>query len=843
MEQEKWILIVDDVKFNRAILAEQFSKDYRILEAENGQVAMEQILQHQDHLTAIMLDLLMPVKDGFFVLEQMKALGLLQSIPVLVTSAGDELQYELRAIEMGAVDYLVRPMDPRITKLRLQSAISRIENERLRVQNEQLQKEFDDKQRFQTVLTQTNTTILEFDPTFSEVVCDNSLQLCIPGSYDGKNFLQELARNGVADPNTLQTIDHFFTEAKSSYQTSATLCVQLSNPEHVLRWFRLTLLKVLNETGSLKKFFLTINDVNEEIVYQQELVYLAEHDQLTGICNRLAFCQHTARMLAQNPEVPYLLVRCDVEKFKAVNEIYGHERGNQLLRHIADSITRFLDGSGTCGRLRDDVFVLCYPYTEERVAHMLAWCRRELAKEDLNFNLSMSFGLYVIADINEPVETMIDRAGIAQYTVKGHYENTHAYYNEEIRRQMDEERFYEQEMNHALETEQFAVYFQPKCRIHDGSVQGAEALVRWIHPECGMISPGKFIPVFEKNGFITKLDHYVWEHTCRYLRSWLDCGLPVVPVSVNVSRVNIYKTGLLATLTALVQQYRIPTTLLELEITESAYTNNPYALCQLVDELRDAGFRVHMDDFGSGYSSLNMLKDIHVDVLKLDLRFLHGEDKDGRGGSIIYSIVRMAKWLDLSVIAEGVETAQQADFLYSIGCDNAQGYLYYKPLPANAFGQVLAGSHGSRKAVGIASFNDDLLNDPFTFRQLFGANASVSYLLNVVIGAIGIFQVSSRKAEALRVNRQYVRMFGNVDTLFGPNDGKDFIDHEDLERIFERLDHAKNTSEVVSTVYRRQLPDGQTMRVYAKARFLYSDPEGSLYYIAFANADAPHDAD
>ena len=245
------------------------------------------------------------------------------------------------------------------------------------------------------------------------------------------------------------------------------------------------------------------------------------------------------------------------------------------------------------------------------------------------------------------------------------------------------------DMEFALQEGQFCIYMQPVYNLRTNRIVSAEALVRWNHPTNGTISPGKFIPVFERNGFIVRLDRFVWEEACRFLRAKKDRGDKVIPVSVNVSRLNFYNLDLIEYLMQLVKKYELETWMLKLEVTESAYTDNPHQLMMVVRELRLHGFPVLMDDFGSGYSSLNMLKDLPVDVLKIDMGFVREIERSGRASAIIRSIVSMAQNLDMGIVVEGVETKPQVDFLGSIGCEKIQGYYFSRPLPEKEFDGLL----------------------------------------------------------------------------------------------------------------------------------------------------------
>ena len=287
-------------------------------------------------------------------------------------------------------------------------------------------------------------------------------------------------------------------------------------------------------------------------------------------------------------------------------------------------------------------------------------------------------GVYRIEDPASPVSIMCDRAVIALRTVKGSYFDRVALYDPGMREALVLEREVVAGIESALREDRIELFLQPKCNIRTGKIVGAEALARWRHPERGIVAPGEFIPLIERNGLVRSLDLRVWEKTAAWIRGLIDEGVQPVPVSVNVSRADIYLVDVAAELHALVERYGIEPSLIEVEITESAYSERPDRIVAAFDELAERGFTVLMDDFGSGYSSLNMLKDINVDVLKIDMRFLDRDDR--RSKDIMESVIRMARWLDLPVIAEGVETREQVNFLLDVGCSYAQGYYYARPM-------------------------------------------------------------------------------------------------------------------------------------------------------------------
>ncbi|MBR6328815.1 MAG: EAL domain-containing protein [Lachnospiraceae bacterium] len=404
-------------------------------------------------------------------------------------------------------------------------------------------------------------------------------------------------------------------------------------------------------------------------------------DALTGILNRRGFYVATEELIRENTDTDYVICCINIDKFKLVNDLFGIKAGDELLVFLASRLKRYVREKGTYGRLTADNFAICIPDEKNVYKRVTASLEKWLDTYPISINIITRCGFYHIHDRSVEVGIMCDRANLAIQEIKGSYEKSYAVYDDTLRKRILQEQEILNEMKNALDSGQFAVYYQPKFNMENGKLIGSEALVRWIHPEKGLISPGIFVPIFEKNGFISSLDQYVWETVCRDIRQWLDEGYTVCPVSINVSRAELYNKDLSNFLVKLVNKYKVPQEFVQLEITESAYTDDPDQIIRMVRDLKSRGFVILMDDFGSGYSSLNTLKDVPVDVLKLDLKFLYNMDHNLKANYILKSVVQMAMRLDLIVIAEGVETETQAEFLKSIGCIRAQGYLYAKPMP------------------------------------------------------------------------------------------------------------------------------------------------------------------
>ncbi len=420
-------------------------------------------------------------------------------------------------------------------------------------------------------------------------------------------------------------------------------------------------------------------------------LYNLHYDRLTNLYNKKAFCRNVADVLAQYPDTEFEIMRFNIARFKVINDLFGEEMGDKLLRYVAQFLSSIQLTPCVYGRLYADNFLLCYPTRGNLREHLIHSLQMLAVSFALDYRIDFYFGVYTVKDRNLSVNSMLDRAAMALFKASRNGLAVCGVYEEDMRANIVNEQVIVNNMNGSLEREEFIVYYQPKYDLLTETIVGAEALVRWVHPKLGFISPARFVPIFEQNGFIYQLDKYVWEKVCQQLRADIDEGRTVLPVSINVSRVDFYSPNLVQVFEDLTKKYNLDPRLLELELTESAYVENPQQIIEIIGELQAKGFVILMDDFGSGYSSLNMLKDLPVNVLKIDLRFLSDSKgvENGRADNILDSIVRMGKRLDLLVIAEGVETQKQVDFLRLIGCEFVQGYFFSEPVPGEDYRELI----------------------------------------------------------------------------------------------------------------------------------------------------------
>jgi len=409
---------------------------------------------------------------------------------------------------------------------------------------------------------------------------------------------------------------------------------------------------------------------------------------LTGLYSNIAFFYKANECLHSHPNRQYALIRMDIYRFKTINEFCGRTDGDRLLVHISDCFKKYETEDSVAGHLRADIFALCTPYeTEQDLINIVKDIAEKIEAFPLPCKILPAFGICK-SEFGMDISLLIDYANLALQTVKGRVFSCYAFYDETLRQQLLYEKKIENEIIPALNNHELEVYIQPKVNMVTNEIIGGEALLRWNHPQDGFILPNQFIPVLEKSGYIVDVDKYVWEEVFHCLRQWIDKGYKVVPISLNVSRLHSYQTDFEQVLYGLAEKYNIPRNLVQLELTESALTENADLVFKIMSNLQKNGFYLSMDDFGSGYSSMNMLKDEPIDEIKIDRAFL-SDISTKKSRIIIRHMISMMTDLNINIIAEGVETPEQAAFMLECGCYRAQGFLYYRPMPTTEFEKLL----------------------------------------------------------------------------------------------------------------------------------------------------------
>jgi len=415
-----------------------------------------------------------------------------------------------------------------------------------------------------------------------------------------------------------------------------------------------------------------------------DMLSLTAVDKHTGVYSGEFFFAYAEQIVRSNPEVSFDLIATNIESFNGINSRHGRKLTNSLLRTIAMLLQDKLKGKEIMGRIMGDHFALLVEHRSHQEYDELENELLTELREGPVYPLIVKFGIYEQINHSESVSFMYDKADIALNTIQGKYNTNIRFYDDNLRKKLEDEQNIIDNMENAIANNEFEVYFQPKHGKDTGKTEGAEALVRWNSPKFGFMNPSAFIPVFEKNGFISKLDYYVWASVCKTIGECLKKSIPVVPVSINISRGDFDTKDLDLVIVSLAEKYSVPHELLHLELTESAYHDNPEQIRSIIEKLHKAGFVIELDDFGTGYSSLSILNQMTFDILKLDMSLVNGIH-DKKGHRILYSIQEMARLLGMKTVAEGCEDKKTAEELRRLGCNYIQGYYYSKPLPFKEF--------------------------------------------------------------------------------------------------------------------------------------------------------------
>ncbi|HIW20618.1 MAG TPA: EAL domain-containing protein [Candidatus Dorea intestinavium] len=548
------LLIVEDNLVNQKILKKMLENDYELLFAANGKEALTTLKSHWQSLDLILLDLIMPVMDGYTFLDVMKSYPNYSTIPIIVTTANDSDKAEVKALAEGATDYITKPYHVQIVKHRINNIIS------------------------------------------------------------------------------------------------------------------------LRQTAAMFN--------------------LIKYDQLTGLFSKEFFYKQATEKINNSPNETFDIIACDIENFSFINDTFGYNTGNEVLKTVALILKNSIPNNYYITRLNNDIFAALVPHQETYHALYFEKITDTINNALAKVELIIDYGIYPILNKSTPIHTACNIALDVVKAIKSNYLLHFANYDEKLQEEQEFTLKITASMERALREKEFLIYLQPKYDLLTNHIIGAEALVRWNSKSEGFLPPGKFIPLFEKNGFICELDQYIWEEACRFLKYSIDQGLPRIPISVNVSRLDILILDVPNIMTNLINKYDLEPSDLHLEITESAYNECPELILAATNQLHKKGFILELDDFGTGYSSLNLLSEMALDVVKLDMRFARNMTSNAKQNIILAFILDLANRMGLTVISEGVETKEQAEHLRNMGCDQAQGYFFSKPILLKEYQKLLTQQGG-----------------------------------------------------------------------------------------------------------------------------------------------------
>lgn len=560
-----------------------------------------------------------------------------------------------------------------------------------------------------------------------------------------------------------------------------------------------------------------------------------EAGYFAGIYKKRLFLQEAESFLQTvEKRTDYCMAAIDIEHFKLFNEWFGFAAGDDFLCRIAQILKETIqEKGGVAGYMSGDDFALLIPNCAACLQDVYDKIVAYMKAVDENVGFFPAIGVYVLTEEAMTVSSMYDRAALAFAQAKGNYVERIVYYKQSMQQAMEDEVRLVKDVQKALENGEMTYYLQPKCEIATGRIVGAEALVRWEKPGKGFLSPGFFIPYLEQNGLIGQLDYYVWNKVCQDMKEYCGGIEEMLTISVNLSRVDIYTMDVVHVLQELVDRYGLEPRYLEVEITESACSQDFEKMKNIIGRLRQSGFKVSMDDFGSGYSSLNMLKDINVDVLKIDMNFLNmQEDNYQRGIGIMESIVNMARLLDIPLVAEGVETRRHEEILKDIGCRYAQGYLYYKPMPVADFCELLKDENKVNRQ-GITPKPTNYVN----IAELVENHVLSQSMVDKVLGAFAFYEMQSgpegEQVFWVKGNRSYYDMINSHGIYIDLGEEHSMLEsvcEEDWDLVLEMFHAAKrNPLKSAGQEFRLKKPDGQSVWISVSLYYLKKQDDRTMF--------------
>lgn len=557
----------------------------------------------------------------------------------------------------------------------------------------------------------------------------------------------------------------------------------------------------------------------------------------TGVISMDIFRERVCRFLKENPEKDYFIWHTVIHDFSQLIDRYGYEFGTRVEDKMMECLQNSLPGNELICRLFGDCFVglRC-------MEHQIPGARMEILKRQMDeflmqnqcpYSICVHVGVYHVTEEdkkNPDVDRMLSCARTAQKSLKNTIGWGFQTYDSEFIRVMQRKKAILEHLDQAIADGEIAVFYQPQYDYFSNKLIGAEALCRWQHGTLGAISPGEFIPILEEFGDITRLDVFIWETVCRNIRKWLDQGRRV-PISINVSRLDILNLDLPQYFSELIARYQLDVDMLRIEITETAYMEESDRLIGVVERLKDLGFTIEMDDFGSGFSSLNILKDVPVDVLKLDLRFLQGSSNSNKGGNIISYIIRMAQSMNMCVLAEGVETRLQADMLRNLNCGWMQGYYFAKPICESEFEKLMENSVFDDIQENRNSVNHDYI------QELMNRNSNSSYIFNCCLGGAAVLSYNGEKLELIMANANAFELMGKSREHYLVF-AKDLLELMPPQRreVVERS--VKNALANGESKLEMEFDDGRWIALVM--RFLYSNSGESFLFVQMEDVTDLH---
>ncbi len=685
------ILVVDDDITIRFMVKESLEQlGFIVEEAENGKQAIERAKELKPDL--ILLDVMMPEMDGFTACPLLKELPECLHTPILMMTGLDDLESINKSYQVGATDFTTKPINYTLLSHRLFYMLrSKQTADDLRASQERL----DQAQR----LAKLGYWEWDFNDlvSWSEQVTETFLLPSNKQFSDIGYFFQYL------DKDDIEKVKSALKLAKEKQQ-NFSIEYHLQKGTDLSRVIFHEAEINYDEAGSPISLIGTIQDITERKRAEEEILKLANFDKVSGLPNRTSIRQKLEKIVSQKCTTNQntAILTLDLDHFKRLNDTLGHDRGDELLRKIGTRLSDYLEAYSyevngaltkqsamlemTLGHFGGDEFVLLMSGIKAAEdAAIMSRKINEVISEPIEVNgnaisLTTSIGISVFPDDGKDVDTLLKQSGAALYHAKSEGRNSYKFFTASMNARAFERLSLEVNLRRAIEENQFLLFYQPKVDAMTGKILGVEALIRWKHPELGMISPAEFIPVAEQTGLIIPIGQWIFEESCRFIKSMLDKGLPSLSIAVNISGTQFNEKNLLTTLSNTVNEAGVNPQQIELEITESLIMKDVDQAIETLHQLRDFGFSIAIDDFGTGYSSLSYLKKFPITTLKIDQSFIQEIHKDADDRAIVQAVISLAHSLRLKVVAEGIEEKEQLEVLKEQGCDIIQGYFFSRPL-------------------------------------------------------------------------------------------------------------------------------------------------------------------
>jgi diguanylate cyclase (GGDEF)-like protein/PAS domain S-box-containing protein len=630
----------------------------------------------------LLLDYRLPGLNALEVVKALRLEGARQIPIVLVTGQGNE-EVAVQALRLGVDEYLVK----REGYLQRLSVV---------LENVQKQAELNQAEaRYRNLFASMRDAIIIADNSRT-IIDANQPALRTLFGYETEEILGQSTAMLYADPDQFELLGREVFHHQAA-ETGKLLETRFRRKSGDVFHGEVSALQLRDDKGIRVGNIGVIRDITERKCHEEQLKHLATHDELTGLANRALLLDRLEQSLhyARRSGRLVAVLLLDLDRFKVINDSLGHGFGDTLLGAVAQRLRQMVREADTVARLGGDEFVILLAEVAEvdDVGLVAAKILRLLAEphrlDEREITLTASLGVSLFPRDSDDGATLIRNADMAMYRAKRDGRSAFAFYSPEMNRRIRETLELEGALRQALERDEFRLHYQPKVGLASGRVIGCEALVRWHHPQRGMVSPADFIPLAEETGLIVPLGTWVLQEACRQARVWQDAGLPALNIAVNLSARQFRKGNLPQLVEEFLRQAGLDPRLLELELTESMVMDDPVGAQRTMHALKELGVGLSLDDFGTGYSSLNYLRRFPVDSLKIDRSFIRDVASDPSGASVVTSVIDIAHNLGLTAVAEGVETREQLVFLAGCGCDMLQGFLFSKPLPAEEFADLL----------------------------------------------------------------------------------------------------------------------------------------------------------